>query len=446
MLGDLIWKTLDRFVLGDDIPRRYNFIRGVSPKMIEIARNKGFRKLVRYLGERSPFYQEQFRKNNIDPNRVRTPSDLGDFYTTAEDLRSRPAKDFLCAKPQLVFETTGTKSPKPKKVCFDYAEIEEYAKEGACGMYNIGIRPEDRVISMMDTSFWNAAWTSREALRRLGCVYIESGKIPPDEFYHRASQHDFNVLIAEPSWLSLLTQIAVKKGVWPLKLIMVGGENLTEQARQTMEAVWKTDIFLAYGQTESFGSAGLECIRKQGYHINENNLWYEILNPDADGYGELVISTLKRKVMPLLRYRTSDVTRIIDEPCTCQVPNVRRIAKVRGRCDEMINCGAGNLSPWIFEKMLHGMTEISNDWQVAVMRDGSLDMVEFRLELVNGATPASVEAKIKANMQARFHDTWKNYEWGLYQMRFRFYPLHTLRTKRKLLSVVDERYQLLNAR
>ena len=223
MVSDLLWKAIDDGILGDNVARRYGFIQKLSPRIIEFGRNQAFIKLVRYLGDRSPFYKEKFRKHKINPARVRTPADLGDLYTTSEDLRDTPAKDFLCDKPQLVFETTGTKSPKPKQVFFSYREIEHYAKEGACGMYHIGIRPEDKVISMMDTSFWNAAWTSREALRRLGCLYIEASKIPPEEFYARASQHDFNVLVAEPSWLSLLTQVAAKKGIWPLKLIMVGG-------------------------------------------------------------------------------------------------------------------------------------------------------------------------------------------------------------------------------
>ncbi len=445
MIAEFLWNIFDNKILGDNVARRYNFIRKLSPRVIEFGRNQGFVQLIRYVAERSPFYKEKFLKHKINPWKVRKPEDLGDFFTTSDDLRERPAKDFLCDQHQLVFETTGTKSSKPKQVYFSYDEVDQYGKEGAAGMYHIGLRPEDKVISMMDTSFWNAPWTSRAALRRMKCVYIEASKIPPEEFYERASQHDFNVLFAEPSWLTLLTQVALKRGIWPLKLIMLGGENITEQTRASLEAIWKTDIFIAYGQTESFGSAGLECIRKQGYHINENNLWYEIIDPDAEGYGELALSTLQRRVMPFVRYRTSDVTRLISEPCTCAVPNVRRVAKIRGRCDEMINCGAGHITPWVTEKMLHGIPEMSPDWQVAVLRDGNLDMVEFRLELNNGASPIAVETRIKNQIQTLYPDFWKNYQWGLFELRFRFYPLRTLRTKRKLLSVVDERYQLLNS-
>ncbi len=155
---------------------------------------------------------------------------------------------------------------------------------------------------------------------------------------------------------------------------------------------------------------------------------------------------MHRQVMPLVRFRTADVTRLISEPCSCQLPRIRRIAKIRGRCDEMINCGCGNLSPWLFEKMFHGLNEITPDWQVGILRDGNLDMVEFRTELNDGANPAGVEEKIKLNFQQLFPDLWRNYQWGLFEIRFRFYPKNTLRTKRKLAPVVDERFQLLNAK
>ncbi len=445
MITDMLWACYEKKFL-NETKKRYDFVCKVSPRMVEFGRNHAFIQLVRYVAERSPFYKEQFRKHKIDPYKVKRPEDLGDFYTSSADLKERPIKDFLCDRPQLVFETTGTKSPKPKHVYFSYEEIERYARDGACGMYNLGVRPEDKVISMLDTSFWNASCTNRESLRQLGCTYIEAAKIPPEEFYERAVEHEFNVLVGEPSWLVLLTQVAQKKGIWPLKLVIVGGENMTEQTRSTLEKIWKTDIYLAYGQTEAFGSTGLECQRKQGYHINEGSIWYEIYNPDAEGYGELVISTMHRKVMPLLRFRTADITRLINEPCTCGIPKVRRVAKIRGRCDEMINCGCGNLSPWLFEKMLHGITDISSDWQIAILRDGNLDMVEFRMELMEGANPTTVEEKVKANFQLHFPDLWRNYEWVLFEIRYKFFPLNSLRTKRKLAPVVDERYQLLNAR
>ena len=114
---------------------------------------------------------------------------------------------------------------------------------------------------------------------------------------------------------------------------------------------------MGYGQTETFGQIGSECPAKRGYHVDDFNLCCEIVDCGDDGYGELVYSTLSRTVMPLVRYRSTDITRFLEEPCTCVLKAARRLAKIRGRSDEMVNCGMGNLSPWFFEQLLDDLPQ-----------------------------------------------------------------------------------------
>jgi phenylacetate-CoA ligase len=209
--------------------------------------------------------------------------------------------------------------------------------------------------------------------------------------------------------------------------------------------VWKANVYLEYGQTESLGAIGVECPAKNGFHLNELNFLFEIDAPDAEGYGELVYTTLTRRVMPLVRYRAADLTRWIDEPCVCGLP-MRRIARIRGRKDEMVVCGMGNISPWIFETALHGVRGISGDWQVRVTRPDRKDCVELHLELVNGERPETVSERVRHNLRARFADFWKNYEMGLYELEFHFVPSGALRQGRKLRRLVDARKGLVDAR
>src|SRR5437867_148152 len=98
-------------------------------------------------------------------------------------------------------------------------------------------------------------------------------------------------MVVEPSWIVSLTALAEKRGTWPVRLMLVGGENMSEKSRRYVEETWRTDLFLTYGQTESFGSAGSECVRKNGYHLQELKFWFEIPEADADGNGELVFAT-----------------------------------------------------------------------------------------------------------------------------------------------------------
>jgi phenylacetate-CoA ligase len=391
------------------------------------------------VAEKSPFYRRRFQELRIDPRRIRTPGDLGDFFTTAQDLRDHPVEDFLCARPELGFETTGTTATTGKRVYFSRAEAMAFGRDGALGLYNLGLRAEDRAVDAFDYSFWNAPFTLRASLDRLGCFHVTAAKIPPAEFYDRVKPYNFNVFFVEPSWLVVLTEIARVRGTWPVKLFFCGGENMSETTRRYIEDTWKTKVYMAYGQTETFGQIGSECPAQHGYHIDDMNLECEIVDRGQDGYGELVYTTLSRKVMPLIRYRSTDITALIEEPCTCTIKFTRRIAKIRGRSDEMVNCGMGNLSPWFFEQLLDDLPGITRDWQVGIRRTGNRDTIEFRLELLAAASDAAVTEAVKTRVRERIPDSWRNFDLGLFEFGFQFAAPGALRTGRKLRRLVDER-------
>jgi phenylacetate-CoA ligase len=432
-------ELVDNAIIGENVPLRARVAIHIPSLFAPIAQRDKFRRLLRYVSERSPFYRRRFKELGIDIRSVRVPEDLGSFFTTPQDLRENPIEDFLCARPELGFETTGTTSTTSKRVYFSRREVADIGRDGALGLYNLGLRPDDRVVDAFDYSFWNAPFTLRAALDRLGCFQVTAAKIPPSEFYDRVKGYGFNVLFVEPSWLVVLTEIARVRGTWPLKFIYTGGENMSEATRRYVEGEWNTKVYMGYGQTETFGQIGSECPARHGYHVDDFNLYCEIVDKGDDGFGELVYTTLSREVMPLVRYRSTDITRFLDEPCTCLLRAARRLAKIRGRSDEMVNCGMGNLSPWFFEQLLDELPEISRDWQVGVIRTGNRDAVEFRLELRDGATPDIVTEAVKRRVQERIPDSWRNYQLGLFEFAFKFVPPGVLRSGRKLRRLVDER-------
>jgi phenylacetate-CoA ligase len=431
-------EIIDNVFIGGNVARRAKAASRLPPSLIPGIRREKFRRLVRYVNERSPFYRRRFKEAGIDVRALRQPSDMGDFFTTAQDLRDNPVEEFLCARPELGFETTGTTATTGKRVYFSRREAADMGRDGAVGLYNLGLRPEDRVVDAFDYSFWNAPFTLRASLDRLGCFHVTAAKIPPAEFYDRVKPYAFNVLFVEPSWLVVLTEIARTRGTWPLKFCYVGGENMSESTRRYIEDTWKTRVYIGYGQTESFGQVGTECPAQRGYHIDDFNLYCEIVDQGEDGYGELVYTTLSREVMPLVRYRSTDITTFLNEPCTCSLKAARRIAKIRGRSDEMVNCGMGNLSPWFFEQLLDDLAGITRDWQVGVLRTGNRDTIEFRVEVTSGSGPAIGEA-IKERVRTRIPDSWRNYELKLFDFDFRFFAAGELRKGRKLRRLVDER-------
>ena len=249
-------------------------------------------------------------------------------------------------------------------------------------------------------------------------------------------------LFGEPSWFVRLSEIAAERGVWPVKFLFGGGENVTPAARSLVEKTWRAPFYLNYGQTESFGSIGLECREQNGYHRNDLHFLFEIADANPEGEGELIYTTLTRDVMPLIRYRSTDITRLVDEPCPCGL-FAKRLAKIRARCDEMVVCGMGNVGPWVFAELLRGATCFGDEWQAVIGHDGIRDVVELRVETTAEVTQADATSLILANLRERFADFWKNLEMRLYTLQVTLFPRGSLRRARKLQRVVDQRQMVL---
>ena len=437
MLTNII-EQIERMVLHME-PRHAVRLLNVSPPWaVEAMQRARFRRTLRLAAERSTFYREQFRQRGIDVRRIEHPSELGDFYTTGEDLRTHGAEAFLTGRASTAYETTGTTSPIPKRVFFSQRELSEMGRASAIGLYHLGVRAEDRVLSAYDCSFWVSPAVLRMALQYLDCFHVEAGKIAPQEFYERAQVYKPNVIFGEPSWLVRLSELARGAGTWPLKLLFGGGENITEAARQIVESVWGAPLYLSYGQTESFGTLGAECECQDGYHRNDLFFSFETPETDTHGCGELVYTTLVRDVMPLIRYRSTDLTSLVDEPCACGF-FAKRIAKIRSRIDEMVVCGMGNVGPWVFDEILRDVNGHGIEWQAVVSHDGRRDVVVLRLEMEDFDHRAGVEQAVLANLRNRFADFWKNYEMKLYDLRIAPCAPGILRNGRKLKRVLDER-------
>jgi phenylacetate-CoA ligase len=429
-------KLVERTLIGDSVPALVRWGKHVPPALVAKMRDESFVEVVQYAARHQKFFARQLREHGIDPGRVRRPQDLGDIFTTPEDLRLLPAEDFLCREPELVFETTGT-SGGPKRVYFSYEELNFAARYEAAALYENGIRPGDRVVCTFDAGYWISSWVTFLACKSLGVFCSAIGKPHPREVYSRMGEYRYNVIMADPTWLVSLSEIAEKEGTFPLKLILAAGDRMTDVYRHYVQSVWKCPVLLAYGSTEQ-GGAGMECVRQDGYHLDDYNIYFEVLDPDENGYGELVATTLARRTMPFIRYRVHDVTRFIDAPCPCGAP-LRRIERIRGRRDEMVVMGAGNMYPEIFESVLHGVEGIASNWQVVVRQEGLHDVLEFRMELTDGRSEAEIETAVQANLKTLYPDVWANQACGMYQLRFRFLPPGSIEQGRKPRRLVDER-------
>ncbi len=431
-----IISLINKIPFGQPAEKGYFLYKNTPQSILKKMERDNFIGTVRYVAEHSPFYKRKFAEHHIDASKVKSPEDLKDFFTTAEDIRANP-DEFLCMRPDTAYESTGTTSKKTKRVYFSRNEVHEAGWAGAVGLWGVGVRKEDRVASAFDYSFWVSGPVLMASCQTLGCFHVEAGRMDPDEFHDRLFDYKISVIVGDPSWLLRFSQIAEKKGTWPVKLMIGGGENMTEETRRYIESVWKCDFLLSYGQTEAFGAIGMESRAKDGYQLNEFHNFFEIIDRDAQGYGELVYTTVNRRVMPLIRYKSGDITRFINKPSAENLPG-RRIEKLKGRVNEWVATAMGNIAPWMFEPILSPIIGISSDWQITIEKSGHLDRMIVTAE-AEAISATALREKILTQFALVMPDVWKNFKNGFFEIDAQVVPKNSLRTGRKLLRIVDKR-------
>jgi phenylacetate-CoA ligase len=426
------------FALGRRYPRLpVAFLRALPLPLLHALRGPGLRETFK-AAARAPWYRDAFAAARVDVGRVRRPEDLGDFYLTPEILKTRP-EALLTAPPELAIESSGT-SGHVTRVYLSRRELEYNARQGGLmlGLYDLG--RGDRLLSTLGLD-WGLGSLLVERLMRYTPIFsMVVGRVDPDEAYARLGEYRFNVIISDPFWLARLTEIARARGrPGPMKVLIGGGEGITPRTRAELETFWGALVCMTYASTEAATILGFECTHRAGYHVNEFDFYVEIADADSDGYGEIVLTTVSRRVMPLIRYRTGDVARWVSEPCACGLP-FRRLSALRGRVDERVSCAWGNLHPDFFEPLLAGVQGLANDWQVGVYVRDLSTVVQFRLEVDGDAATRerAVQAVLGALQRTR-PDAWLAYCQRLIDLEIVFFAPGTLRTGHKLLRLVDER-------
>jgi len=302
---------LDRMTLSLPAAWAVSVVNALPPSWLERKRRREFENIVAPGIDAGEILSGEVLLVHIDAGQMQSPADLGNFFTTANDLLNVPSEDFLCSSPQLAFETAGT-SGRNKRLFYNYEEFESTARRVSIALYFCGVRQEDRILNAYDFSFWFPGYFLARVLPYTGAFSVTVGKIEPLEVYCRMESYGFTVMSGEPTWMVQLTELAEAQGrAYLLKLIIGSGEMLTERARAWIEKTWQATFLMAYASVDAGTAIGVECHERKGYHVNDAELWIEIVDLDEEGYGEVVFTTLSRTTMPLIRYRTRDIARLV---------------------------------------------------------------------------------------------------------------------------------------
>ncbi|MBL7072975.1 MAG: phenylacetate--CoA ligase family protein [Candidatus Omnitrophica bacterium] len=435
----MLVKFTDKLISASSARTLGPILKKTPRAVLDWKKEASFRKLIKYVYKNSPFYQKKFKNLNINPAKIKSPGDLGNFFTTPTDIVDH-AEEFLCSPPSMAFESSGT-TGRNKRIYLSQSELNSIGKFVGAGLFLGGLGEKDRIVNALDFCVWIPGIITQKGIENAKVFNLTAGKIDPMEVYKRIPTYNLNVIIGEPTWLIKLTEIAEERGSYPLKLLIGGAEALPDNARNWMRKVWQgAEVRMVYGTVESGGILGFEpypeCV---DYHIDENNFYVEIVNTNAENYGEVVFTTLNRSCMPLIRYKNNDISSMIETPCACGLP-LRKLAKLRGRADEIVVTSGGNLYPLLFEEILKDIDSLTHDWQIVFILRGVKEVMEFHLELRDNSLKDTIKETVFASMQQKYPDLWKNLSIGIFETDFIFHTPETIRKPgRKLIRIIDKR-------
>ncbi len=372
----------------------YHEAEGWSRDQIEKHQVKQLRSTLEQAS-RSRFYGDLFKKSGVEPEQIKTVDDIRRLpFTTKQDLReaypdglnAAPKEDLV--RMHVSSGTTGT----PVVVTHTAEDLDWWASLVARCMYMVGVRPADTFQNMSGYGLFTGGLGIHCGAEKLGCLTIPAGAGNTARQIKLIRDFGVSVVHIIPSYaLYLANTLKEKLGVDPkdlgLRIALVGAEPYTEEARGRLEDLFGMKVYNSYGLSEMNGpGVAFECIHQRGMHLWEDAYLAEIIDPATgeqlpDGEtGELVMTSLGRRGMPVIRYRTRDLTRFMPSVCTCGRFH-RRLDRIKGRADDMMIIKGVNIYPMQIETVLMSTPEVGQNYQIILEREKDMDNIRIKVEI-----------------------------------------------------------------
>ena len=389
MLGWL-YCSIERFARSD--PSRLSRHLGRVPRWTvhRLSRAKLVRTL-RYVYRNSPAQRRLWQDVGLSLADLRSPDVLDRIPFTTSDALAEDPKSYCCVPEDRlihIISTSGTKNRR-KKI---YLTADDFDHQTRMIGTNLRRFPGVTCVAslfLIEDPTWSNGGVVRRAIAQAKLLGFLSGEhLSTQQQLDLIKRYKVNLLVSTPSYMNRLTLEAQEDlrslGV---RYIQLGGQPWTESLRAELQQAWGAKLIDTYGSAESIFGIASECVHQNGLHIAETDFWIEIIDPATgkrlpDGQeGELVFTTLSRRGMPLVRYRTGDLSSLLPLPprCPCGLPT-RKIGRIRGRLDDMLIIGAGwNLYPDQIDRAVLGIPGVT-DYQLTIEKDGYSDVMHLAVE------------------------------------------------------------------
>jgi phenylacetate-CoA ligase len=357
------------------------------------------------LHERVPLYRERFAAAGIAPDGIKSLADLRRLpFTTSADLRDTYPAGLLAVPMHeaLRLHTSSGTTGRPKAIFFSPRDVDNAAELCARSFVAAGVTARDVFQNMMTYGLFTGALVAHYGAEKIGCLVIPAG--PGNSEKQLALMQDFGTTAVHltPSFALYFADFLDGKGPdarKPLRLrrAFVGAEPYSVETRDKIEQALGVEVFNSYGLSEMNGpGVAFECAERAGMHLWEDHFIIEVIDPKTeeplpDGEpGELVLTTLCREAMPLLRYRTRDITAVIPGPCACGRTH-RRLARITGRADDMLIVRGVNVYPQQIEHVLMAIPQVGRNY--LILLEGRDDMT-VQAELAHGELEMNEEQRV----------------------------------------------------
>ena len=344
-----------------------------------------------------PYYQKIFKEQGILPEDIRSLDDLKKLPMTRKAaLRENyPFKLLACPMRDVVriHGSSGT-TGKPTMVAYTRHDLDIWSDCVTRVVCAGGATPDDVAQIAFGYGLFTGALGLHQGLEKLGCAVIPMSAGNTEKQLMLMQDLGVTVLIATPSYALYLSEVAAQKGIignLKLRIGFFGAEGCTPEMCQKIEENFGIIATDNYGMSELTGpGVSGECEYRCGLHIWEDHFIPEIIDPEtgevlpAGSTGELVVTPLFKEALPLLRYRTGDITRLDYSPCACGRTHVR-MEKVQGRSDDMMIIKGVNVFPSQIESVLLGVDQVGPHYLLILRRKNFLDTLEVQIELIDGS-------------------------------------------------------------
>lgn len=371
---------------------KYECLDREEMRFIQLSR---LREVVARVYDRVSFYRETFDRHGVKPSDIQKLEDLSKLpFTSKTDLRENypyrmlavPLKDVV-----RLHASSGT-TGKPTVVAYTRKDMDTWTELVARMVTQAGVNDEDVAQVTFNYGLFTGAFGLHYGLERVGATVVPASAGNTERQIMLMKDFGTTVVVGTPSYVLHMGEVAVKMGLNPrehlkVRLGLFGGEAWSEQMRQEIERVWGMTATDNYGLSEIIGpGTSGECSERCGMHISEDHFIVEIIDPETGEplppgrEGEVVITTLTKEALPMIRYRTRDISMLCEEPCACGRTTMR-MRKVTGRTDDMLIIRGVNVFPSQIESVIMNIEGVSPHYQIIIDRKNHLDYLEVRVEV-----------------------------------------------------------------